>query len=266
MRMMVVELPSDAVPPCSTFTVCCDEDLRLPASIARERSCWTAKSSESRWVRYAVAMSRAQSWCSLSILSTSGNAASAFTLASQDLSLSAASRSFPERLGCAFMNAAASATSCGRIDASRTCPSNGSGNSAIGEAMASSASGANPPCVDDPVPPGVAAAAAAAAPAGAGACGGGATGFAPGCATAMGAACGGGAGGAFASSFEEPAQAKIIATTTRSRQGVMAPLCQGTPRPGAPKRMGPRGYTPPELGYRALATRLAADDLSCTQA
>jgi hypothetical protein len=111
MRMMVVELPSGALPPCSTFTVCCDEDLRFPASIARERSCCTAKSSESRWVRYAVAMSRAQSWCSLSILSTSGNAASAFTLASQDLSLSAASRSLPERLGCAFMNAAASATS-----------------------------------------------------------------------------------------------------------------------------------------------------------
>jgi hypothetical protein len=51
MRMMVVVVPSLAAPPCSTFTVCCDEDLRFPASIARERSCCTAKSSESFCVR-----------------------------------------------------------------------------------------------------------------------------------------------------------------------------------------------------------------------
>jgi hypothetical protein len=146
--MMVVVVPSGAVPPCSTFTVCCEEDLRFPASIARVRSCCTAKRSESRWVRYAVAMSRAQSWCSLSIFRTSGSDASAFTLSCQALSVSAASRSFPERLGCAFKNAAASATSCGLVEASSTCPSNGSGNSAIGDAMASSASGAKPPCVD----------------------------------------------------------------------------------------------------------------------
>jgi hypothetical protein len=107
MRMMVVVVPSVAAPPCSTFTVCCEDDLRFPASIARERSCWTAKSSESFCDRYAVPRSRAQSWCSVSILSTSGSAASAFTLPSHGLSLSAVSRSFPERLGCAFMNSAA---------------------------------------------------------------------------------------------------------------------------------------------------------------
>jgi len=61
MRMMVVEVPSAAAPPCSTFTVCWDEDLRFPDSIARCRSCCTAKSSDSFWVRYAVATSRAQS-------------------------------------------------------------------------------------------------------------------------------------------------------------------------------------------------------------
>jgi hypothetical protein len=52
MRMIVVVV--EGSPPagaCSTFTVCCDEDLRFPASIARARSCCTAKSTESRWVR-----------------------------------------------------------------------------------------------------------------------------------------------------------------------------------------------------------------------
>src|SRR6185503_16359930 len=189
MRMMVVEAPSAAAPPCSTFTVCCDEDLRFPASIARWRSCCTAKSSESRWVRYAVAMSRAPS--------------------------------------------------CGRVDASSTCPSSGSGNSAIGDAIDSSCSGAIPPWADAGAPPAAAGAAAAAW----GATGAGATGFAPGCCTAMGAGCGGGAGGGLASSFEEPAQAQTIATTRSSRRGVMPALCQGTPRRGVPKAWD-QGATP----------------------
>jgi hypothetical protein len=49
--MVVVADPSPLAGACSTFTVCCEEDFRLPASIARARSCCTAKSRESRWVR-----------------------------------------------------------------------------------------------------------------------------------------------------------------------------------------------------------------------
>ncbi len=50
-----------------------------------------------------------------------------------------------------------------------------------------------------------------------------------------------------ASSFEEPAQAPISAATTRNRRGLMPALCQGTPCPGVPKRMGPRGNIPSAL-------------------
>jgi len=50
MRMMVVVVPSAAGALVSVFTVCCDDDLRFPASIARCLSCCTAKSTESRWV------------------------------------------------------------------------------------------------------------------------------------------------------------------------------------------------------------------------
>jgi hypothetical protein len=51
-RMMVVgaSVPASAAPGNgSTFTVCCDEDLRFPASSARWRSCWTAKRTPSRF-------------------------------------------------------------------------------------------------------------------------------------------------------------------------------------------------------------------------
>jgi hypothetical protein len=120
--MMVVASPEPSLlaGAGSTFTVCCEEDLRFPASIARARICCTAKNTESFCSRYAVPRSRAQSVCSLSILSTSGIVASAFTLSSHGFPLSAASRSVPVSLGLAFRKAAASATSCGRSDASRT--------------------------------------------------------------------------------------------------------------------------------------------------
>ena len=95
----------------STFTVCSAFDLRFPASIARPRICCTANSTDSRWSLYAVPRSRAQSVWSLSIRSTSGSAASAFTLSFQDFPWSADSRLLPVSPGLAFRKAAASATS-----------------------------------------------------------------------------------------------------------------------------------------------------------